>query len=167
VERISNLLDPAFVSALPSRSLDELRAMKSECSVIELTVSYYRRLAQGRIEILAAERSRRDRGGSLEDLVADLPNILGAEGSRSTAGSTRVTNNKAPSFDLRWPDGREKLVDDSTLANLPTLDDPTLDATAQRLGDFERELSDARHELHGVIDVVEREIAARQVAGTP
>jgi hypothetical protein len=141
--------------------------MKAECSEIELAVSYYRRLAQGRIEILEAERARRDRGGSLEDLVADLPRILGSEPGRSSAGSTRVTNGETPTIELRWPDGREELVDDSTLANLPTLDDPTLDDTTERLRAFERELSDARKQLHGVIDVLEREIAGRQVAGTP
>jgi hypothetical protein len=166
VDILSKLLDPRYVDALDTRSLDDVRAMKSECADIELAASYYRRLAQGRIEILEAERARRDRGGSLEDLVADLPRILGSEPGRSSAGSTRVTNGETP-IDLHWPDGREQLVDDSTLANLPTLDDPTLDDTTARLRDFERELSDTRRELHRVIDVLERDIANRQVAGTP
>jgi hypothetical protein len=167
VDILSKVLDPAYVDALDSRSLDEVRAMKSQCADVELAVSYYRRLAQGRIEILEAERGRRERGGSLEDLVADLPRILGSEPGRSSAASTRVTNGQTPTTELRWPDGREQLVDDSTLANLPTLDDPTLDDTAARLRDFERELSDTRRELHRVIDILERDIANRQVAGTP
>jgi hypothetical protein len=167
VDILSKLLDPSYVAALDERSLDDLRAMKSECADIELAVSYYRRLAQGRIEILEAERARRDSGGSLEDLIKDLPHILGSEQGRSSAGSTRVTNGETPTTELHWPDGREELVDDSTLANLPTLDDPTLDDTTVRLRDFERELSDTRRELHRVIDILERDIANRQVAGTP
>ena len=164
---LSKLLDPAFVDGLDARSLDDVRAMKTECADVELAVSYYRRLAQGRIEILEAERARRDQGGSLEDLVKDLPRILGSEPGRSSAGSTRVTNGEGPTTELHWPDGREQLVDDTTLANLPTLDDATLDDTTARLRDFERELSHTRRELHRVIDVLERDIANRQVAGTP
>jgi len=67
---------------------------------------------------------------------------------------------------LRWSDGREALVADLTLANLPDLSGADLDATTERLRGFERDLSEVRRALHGVIDVLEREIAARQVAGT-
>jgi hypothetical protein len=58
------------------------------------------------------------------------------------------------------------LIADTTLANLPVLSADELAATLDRLRDFERELSELRHSIHGVIDTVEREIAARQVAGT-
>ena len=34
------------------------------------------------------------------------------------------------------------------------------------LRDFERELSELRRKMHAVIDALEQEIAARQVAGT-
>ena len=68
---------------------------------------------------------------------------------------------------MHWPDGREALIADSTLANLPTLDDAEIESTTKRLGEFERELSEIRHELHGVIDQLDKEIASRQVAGTP
>jgi hypothetical protein len=67
---------------------------------------------------------------------------------------------------LHWPDGREGLVADTTLANLPLIPDDELTATLEKLRDFERELSDTRHQLHGVIDTLEREITARQVTGT-
>jgi hypothetical protein len=167
VERIRQLLDPEYLSALPARSLDDLRAMRSRCAEYELTVSYDRRMVQARMEILEAERARRERGGSLDELVADLPRILGADGGRATAAATRVSNAQPPTIELHWPDGREELVADSTLANLPTLDAAELERASERLHDFERELSDLRHQLHGVIDTLDREIASRQVAGTP
>ena len=50
--------------------------MHEECAEAELALSYFRRLAQARMEILEAERARRERGGSVGDLVADLPRIL-------------------------------------------------------------------------------------------
>jgi hypothetical protein len=165
-ERIKQLLDPAFVTGLDGRSLDELRAMKTECNDVENALSYLRRLAQARMEILVAERNRRAGGGSVEDLVRALPDILSAESGRSTIADTRIPPPDAPAVELHWPDGRERLVADNTLANLPVLSDDDIDATHGRLGEFEGELSGLRRSMHGVIDAIEREIANRQVAGT-
>jgi len=165
-ERIQRLLDPQFVAQLDSRSLDDLRAMKDQCVDVENALSYLRRLAQARVEILDAERDRRARGGSVGDLVKDLPRILSGESGRSTVVDTRVPPPDAPKLELHWADGREQMVEDTTLANLPLIPDAELADTLERLGVFERELSETRHELHAVIDTLEREIAARQVAGT-
>ena len=165
-ERIQRLIDPAFVAALDARPVDELRAMKAECNDVENALSYRRRLAQARIEILEAEHERRARGGTVEDLVKDLPRILSAESGRSSITDTRVPPPDAPALELHWPDGREQLIADTTLAHLPLLPADELESTLERLRAFERELSDLRHAMHGVIDTVESEIAARQVAGT-
>jgi hypothetical protein len=165
-ERIQRLLEPSFVDGLDTRAIDDLRLMKSECSDFEHALSYYRRLAQARLEILEAERERRERGGTVGDLVADLPRILSSESGRSSATTTRVADPDAPSIELHWPDGRERLVADTTLAQLPVLELDQVVATIGELRDFEREVSDLRQQLHGVIDQIEREIAARQVAGT-
>jgi hypothetical protein len=166
-ERIQRLTDPAYVNALDARSIDELRDMKAECNDIENALSYLRRLAQARIEILSAESERRERGGSVEDLVKDLPRILSAESGRSTFTDTRVPPPDAAGIELHWPDSRETLVQDTTLANLPVLPAEELKSTIASLRDFENELSGLRRAMHGVIDAVERELAARQVAGTP
>lgn len=139
--------------------------MKQECAEVETSVSYLRRLAQARIEILEAEQRRRSSGGSVEDLIADLPRILGAGSSRSAAPQSRVAAPDVPILDLRWPDGREQLVADETLANLPVLSDDELGQTLERLQEFEHDLSSLRRQLHTVIDGIEREIATR-AAGT-
>ncbi|HEY5077801.1 MAG TPA: hypothetical protein VIJ48_09875 [Acidimicrobiia bacterium] len=165
-ERIQRLIDPAFVAALDARPVDELRAMKVECNEVENALSYGRRLAQARIEILEAEHERRVRGGSVEDLVKDLPRILSADSGRSSVADTRVAPPDAPAVELHWPDGREELIADTTLAHLPLLPADELESTLERLRAFERELSDLRQKMHEVIDTVEREIAGRQVAGT-
>jgi hypothetical protein len=165
-QRIQRLTDPAYVSGLDARSLDDLRAMKAECNDVENALSYLRRLAQARIEILTAESERRERGGSVEDLVKDLPRILSEESGRSTFTDTRVPPPDATAIELRWPDGREALVQDTTLANLPVLPEDELTSTLASLRDFENELSGLRRDMHRVIDELEQEIAARQVAGT-
>lgn len=165
-ERIQRLIDPAFVAEVGDRSLDDLRAMKAECNDVENALSYRRRLAQARIEILEAEHERRASGGTVGDLVKDLPRILSGESGRSSITDTRVPPPDAPVLELHWPDGREELIENTTLAHLPVLPADELESTLTRLRAFERELSDLRHSMHGVIDTLEREIAARQVAGT-
>ena len=165
-ERVLRLLEPEYVSDLTPRSLDELRAMHDECAQAELALSYYRRLAQARIEILEAEEARRASGGSVEELIADLPNILGAE-SRSTIATTRgAPAADSPTMELHWPDGREQLVVDTTLAHLPTISAAELTDTIAALRTFEGELSDLRGQLHLVIDAIDRVLADRRVSGT-
>ncbi len=162
------MLAPEYVAAVDARALDELRDLHTECSEVELALSYYRRLAQARIEILEAEQARRERGGSVEELVADLPRILSAESGRSTILTTRgvPAMPQSPAVELQWPDHREQLVADTTLAMLPSISTTELDATLSALRDFERELSDLRTQLHGVIDRIDRAIVDRRVAGS-
>jgi hypothetical protein len=164
-DRIQPLLEPSYAEGLATRSTDELRAMKTEASEIETSVSYYRRLAQARIEILDAEVDRRRSGGSVEDLIAKLPDILSNEGGRSGVAQSRIAEPEVPVVELEWGDGRERLITDTTLANLPLLDDAGVQSVRDELSEFERDLSDVRHRLHAVLDRIEREIAQRQAAG--
>ncbi len=98
------------------------------------------------MEILEAEQARRERGGSVGDLVADLPRILSAESGRSTIATTRgAPAADPPTIELHWPDHREQLVVDNTLAKLPG--DRARRArrdARRRCTQFERELSDLR-----------------------
>jgi hypothetical protein len=92
---------------------------------------------------------------------------LSAESGRSTIANTRgAPTAEAPTIELHWPDHRENLVVDNTLAKLPTLDTNELGATIEALHDFERELSDLRTQMHRVIDAIDRVIVSRRVAGT-
>jgi len=49
------------------------------------------------------------------------------------------------------------------LANLPTLTNAQLESTLGELGELEREVSQRRRALHGVIDGIEAELARRRV----
>jgi hypothetical protein len=140
--------------------------MKEECSSFETSLSYYRRLAQGRIEILDAELERRAQGGTVEELIAKLPEILAGDGVRASGAQSRIAEPEAPVLRLEWPDHRELLVNDSTLADLPSLDDARVREIRDQLRDFEHEVSELRHGLHGVLDQLEHEIATRQAAAS-
>lgn len=160
-ERIQRLLDPEFTRGLAERDADALRSMRAECAEVETALSYFRRLAQGRMEILAAEHDRRARGGSVEELIARLPEILGSEQNRGSSASSRIASDQIAEIDLG---PRAALVADDTLANLPVLSDDELGAAASELAAFERDLSSDRQQLHEVIEQIDRQIAARAAA---
>ncbi len=164
-ERIERVLDPGYAADLAGRDSEALRAMKSECAALENSVSYARRLAQGRTEILEAEQLRRSEGRPLSDLIDRLPQILGADSGRADIAHTRVAEPDTEIVELRWRHGEERLLADDSLANLPTLSDPDLASTISALRAFERDLSSCRRSLHSVIDGIEREIATRAAAG--
>jgi hypothetical protein len=159
-KRIQHLVDPAYTSDLSAHSLHDLREMRAECNEVETAVSYTRRLAQGRFEILSAEQARRKAGGSVGDLVADLPRILGEERGRSSAANARLVETAEPKIELDWG-AQAHLIADDSLATLDHIDDADLVQTIGELGEFERELSAYRHSLHGVLATLEREIAGR------
>ena len=133
-------------------------------TVVKHTARKLRRLAQGRLDILRAERERRDRGESLEDLVSALPKILAADSTRSSTAQARVGELLAPSPDISWTRGTEHLIDDSTLARLPDLEDGDLELAAAGLTDLEGEMSTRRRGLHAVIDAIDKEIGRRTTA---
>ncbi len=166
INRIAALTAPGVTDGLARRDDAALRAVKDEACAVENAVSYLRRLAQARIEILDAERGRRREGGSVADLIERLPDILAGRGERLAPGSARLVEPDGAIVELHWPDAREQLVtDDASLASLPTLSDDDLESTVARLTGFERELSDDRKRLHDVIQAVERELATRAAAG--
>ncbi|HEV7536081.1 MAG TPA: aerial mycelium formation protein, partial [Acidimicrobiia bacterium] len=82
--RLDRVLEPGYLDGLADRPIAEVSALKAECTELETEVSFVRRLAQGRIDILDAERDRRANGGSLEDLIAGLSKILADDGPRPT-----------------------------------------------------------------------------------
>ncbi len=159
--RIDRILADGYADGLEQRTDAELRAMRGECSEVETDLSYIRRLAQARIEILRAEIDRRGSGGSLEDLIAALPGILGADGPRSAQADTRVVERLAPSDELELRRGLEGLVSDDTLVNLPVLETGEIETRIEKLRTLEDDVSGKRRRLHRVLDAVDGEIAAR------
>lgn len=162
--RIDVVLAPDYLDGLDQRPLEEAEALHEQCLELETEVSYVRRLAQARIEILTAERQRRASGGSVADLVAALPSILADAGPRPGPAESRLTRHLAPAPAIEWTRGREVLITDDTLANLPVLADEELDTALAELGELEHEVSERRRALHAVIDRIEAELARRRVA---
>ena len=162
--RLDRVLEPAYLEGLADRTVDELAAMKTECVDLETEVSFVRRLAQGRIDILDAERDRRANGGAFEDLIGSLAKILADEGPRPTPSQAHLPQRMAPSPAIEWTRGMEPLVGDSTLVRLPDLTDAELADAREQLSALEREVSGKRRSLHEVLHTLEIELAERMAA---
>jgi hypothetical protein len=157
--RSSRVLDPSYLEGLDARPIDELRSMHAECLELETEVSYVRRLTQARIDILEAETGRRERGDSLEDLIKSLPQILADHGPRGEPASSRLPMQMAPEQDSEWAPQLEEFG--GTLTNLPNLTPEQLDEAVRGLRALEREVSDERRALFGVIDRIDLVLADR------
>ena len=160
---LAEVLDPGYVADLGDKDLDEVRSMRDEAQRVENGVSYLRRLAQGHLDIVNHERTRRREGGEagdLSDLIGQLPEIL-AEHTRGP-GPGRPPQDLDPAVvPAELDEALDAIVADADLADLPTLGDDDLDVLAERLGAFEAEVSGRRQELHARIDTLQDEIKRR------
>jgi RsiG-like len=163
--RIDRVLASDYLAGLDARSLDEVRGMDRECTEIETELSYVRRLAQARIDILQAEADRRASGGSLGDLIDALPKILADDAPRSDPAATRFADPLTPATEIDFKRGLERLISDATLANLPTISETELRTTLDQLRRLEEDVSANRSALHAVMDTLARDLAQRLAVG--
>jgi hypothetical protein len=163
--RLDVMLEPEYLQGLGDREIDDVRAMREECLAVETEVSYVRRLAQARIDIVEAELDRRARGGSVGDLIAALPQILADDAPRREPASSRLPRHLGPPPMIEWKRGLERLITDATLVNLPTLSEDDLRATLDQLRQLESEVSGKRRSLHRVIDAIEADLTERHKVG--
>ena len=127
--RVDVMLSPEYLEGLGDRSLEEVRAMHEECLEVETEVSYVRRIAQARIDIVRAELDRRAAGGSVGDLLSALPRILADDTPRAAPEHSRLPRHLAPAPSIEWKRGLEHLITDANLVNLPTMSDESLEQT--------------------------------------
>lgn len=164
--RLDLMLEPAYLDGLSDLTMDEVQTVHEECLDVETELSYVRRLAQARIDIVEAELDRRAEGGTIGDLIAALPDILSGDAApRSDPVNSRLPQRLAPDPDITFQRGLERLVTDATLVNLPSLPEPELRATLEQLHQLEDEVSEQRRGVHEVIDLIEAEITERHKVG--
>jgi hypothetical protein len=176
--RIDRVLDPRFVAGMKRLGLDELRCRRGEAEAEEQSISYLRRMLQGRLDILQAELVRRAHGDQeVTDLVAGLPGILsdasraapGPWGSPDPSWPGRLT--AMPSFLTHEPSSRrrrrvERLVSDETIARMPELEAQELTQAVEVLTREEEAVSASRRAVQQVVDLLRGELARRYRNGT-
>ena len=164
---LERVTDPTFITDIADADIETIRSRRQECQDLENGLSYVRRLLHGRLDIIRGELEQRRAGAepaALDDIIARLPELL-AEGSRSDALPR-------PPQDLALDSHAEAFVAElevrfpaSVLGELPNRSVDELSALGDGLAAYERDVSEGRSALHGVIDELHEEIVRRYQQG--
>ena len=141
-------------SSLP---LAELRAEREALRTEEDAVSFVRRLAQGRVDLVDAVRHRRRSGES--GSIADI--IRSGVGPAPSTGSARPPRDTEVAADHPLVAEFDALCDRLGFDDMPGLDDPGLDLLHAGLVEFEARQSARRRELFDRIDSLTAELVRR------
>jgi hypothetical protein len=161
-QQLEQVLSPEYLTDLSARNVEELKAMRQECQLVESKLSYLRRLVQGRLDIVSAEMDRRAAGpgaSNLDDLVDKLPEIL-ADKVRAP-GPGRMPTNLAPPDDDDLTAELDAVSGPAALGVLPDLSDAELGEVSSRLKELEQRVSGQRRAIFTVIDAIQGELASR------
>lgn len=144
---------------LSELSLAAVRARRAELQATEDTVSFVRRLAQGRLDIARDEVQRRTSGDAPQDDVTDeIARVFSTE--RGT-GSNRPPRDTAVVTDHPLLNELEALCVNVGFGDVRNLDDTELATCCTQLAEFEARMSTHRKELFAQIDVLSNELVRR------
>lgn len=156
--RVDRVLGKGFLDDLEGLSLQELRERRHDAEQEDADLSYIRRLLQGRLDIIRAERDRRAKEAG-ERVVDHLAAVL-ADGPRSTHGSGRFLSVE-PSRVAESRRRVEQLIADPHLSDIDTLTDGEIAQAYQEISDHEQAVSDLRHRVQVAMDTLTAEVARR------
>jgi hypothetical protein len=164
---LETILGPDYLAGLAELPVEALRERRRECQAVESGLSLVRRLAQGRLDIVEAERSRRATASevpNLERLIAQLPAILSDHTSSSGRGSLLDVDATPEGIDTLIAE-LDGIVGPTALSALSELSADSLVEVYDALNAFEHGLSTQRHGLHERIDTIEHEMVLRYQRG--
>jgi len=163
--------DPEYTSDLEQLPMEALRSKRDSCTQLETELSYLRRLAQARVDLILAESQRRhgsaagEDGESTSDLVQRLPQILADHGRHEGPG--RLPSLLAPGEgeQVRLAARVEELLPSDQLGSLDELAPAQLDDLLRDLSELERRVSAERRALHDIQDLLQEELVRRYRSG--
>jgi hypothetical protein len=164
---LDHVTAPSYLAGLRQLPIERVRAMRAECQLLENSLSYVRRLAQGRLDIVGAELERRREGGDprdLSELIGRLPDILA---DRWQAGGLGRPPQELNAEDLATEFTAEvdRILSPDAVGSVAELPDTELERVRGELEAYERRTSGRRHDLHSIIDELQAEIARRYRSG--
>lgn len=164
---IDRVLASGFTDDLTGLAADELRARRQLAEQEEVDLSYARRLLQGRLDLVREQQrelaSGRPAGSRTDaDLVRDLAAALSDGGPRSDHGLGRHLHLEPTRV------GEHRRAAEHAVASLSITtaqDAAELERVVVRLRELERDVSDSRHRVQQVVDVLTAELARRYKSG--
>ena len=166
IDELTKIVDSNDFDDLSGRSMVELRSVRDSLVEIESALSFGRRMAQGRLDILFAEAERRVSGGeqTSSDLVAELPDLL-SKGARGTGNPRPVRDIEMSTLALQVLDMIDTMIPTSEMGSINEIEPFRLSEITERMTAFERSISEQRHAVHRLIDTVQAEIIDRYRSG--
>ena len=141
-----------------SLTLDELRATRNEMQDEDDVVSYVRRVAQARVDLVRAELHRLERGQTHQDLPSELRVVLS---SHLTGGVARPPRGVEDLSDNQLSDDLDAVCTANGFSRLDELDADELRNLDHELTTFERKVSDDRRERYERLDALSAELVRR------
>jgi hypothetical protein len=138
-------------------ALVDLRRLRHDLQLDDDAISYARRIAQARLDLVAAERDRRATGAapaSTDELRTVLSQHL-------TGGPARPPRPTEDLSDHPLAVELDEICSRHGFARLPSLDQTELAALADAIGVFEAEVSARRRALFARLDALSAELVRR------
>jgi hypothetical protein len=165
---IDRILAPGFADDVTALDFAELRSRRHLAEQEEVDLSYARRLLQGRLDLLRAEQAQRatkrdgvDPGSRTDrEIARDLAAVLADAGPRADHGLGRHLTTD-PSRVGEHRRAAEQAVDDVSASNPASLDEQGLEAAIAHLRELEHTISENRHRVQAVMDLLTAEVARR------
>jgi hypothetical protein len=164
---LDRILTSPYLDGIHDRSLEEIRAMRTECQQAEVGLSYLRRLIQGRLDIVHSyiQHLGTDRPLDLATLVEDLPGIL-SSGPGRPPGPGHLPMLLAPDTEESdLTDDLDAILGADEIASLADMNTDQLRDIAGRLEALENKVSLDRRALHLRIDTLQAELVERHKTG--
>ena len=166
---IDLILAPVFTDGVGDLDREELRRRRTLAEQEEVDLSYARRLLQGRLDLLRAQQERLADGtvtGSRSDadLAHDLAGVLADDGPRDDHGLGRHIN-VDPSRVGEHRRAAEQAVADLGVSDPSSLDTDLIGEAIVHLTALEHDVSESRHRVQQVMDVLTAEVARRYRTG--
>jgi hypothetical protein len=161
--RIDRVLAPDFLEKMPALTMEQLRDKRHDAEQEEVDLSYLRRVLQGRIDILEAERARRGGDGASGTVLEHLTQILtdGRVGPRGFGRHSTMEPSRADQHRRRV----EAMLADTDLSDPAILGDDQLVGALEVFNGEERKVSDLRGRVQQVMDLLGAEVARRYREG--
>lgn len=169
--RLDRVLDPDLPSRLRETDADTLTRLGQDADQEEAELSFVRRLLQGRLDQIVAERERRRSGGpalpggvpSDAELVRKLASVLAGPHDKGDGPGRPAGRYLAAEADhgISRRRAAEVAASDVRLSDPSGLPDDELAAAHRRLQALEADVSAVRQAVQGVADAVSAELARR------
>lgn len=153
----ADLGDPASIP------LDRLRSLRARLQAEDDAVSYARRIAQARLDLVRAEIDQRRAPTPANGIERGLRDVLSSHltATRSVGGSSRPPRPVDHVADHEWSQRLDAICAEYGMGRLSSLDVDELDVLAGALAEFERLVSEDRRARFVQLDVLGEELVRR------